>query len=974
MKNQYGFKELLRRTVPEAGAEARIYEHALTGARLLSMVTKDENKVFGINFRTPPQNSTGLPHILEHSVLCGSAKYPVKEPFVELLKGSLQTFLNAMTFPDKTCYPVGSANLQDFYNLVDVYLDAVFHPRLTADVLRQEGWRYELASPRASLEYKGVVYGEMKGAYSSPDSLLSEYSQHALFPDTPYGLDSGGDPERIPDLTFEQFEAFHHSRYHPSNAWTFFYGDDDPERRLEILDAYFSNYIHSAAATAVPLQPPFAAPVRLEFPYAAGETGDGARGYCTVNYALPEATDVETNLALQVLEHILIGLPSSRLRQALMASGLGEDLAGVGLENELRQLYFSVGLKGMNPTDADMVEALITDTLAEMAQGIAPRDIEAALNTVEFDLRENNTGSYPRGLSIMLRALSTWLHGGDPLALVAFEAPLHTLKDRVARGEPVFEDLLRRHFLNNPHRARVVLTPDPTLGETIRQRELDRLQTVRQGLDAEQLRSLAAETRAQKKRREAPDAPEALATIPRLRLSDLPRWNQRIPLEVYKRGESLTLFHELPTNGLVYLDLGFDLRRVPDRLLPLVPVFGRALIEMGSAKEDYAELLNRVARKTGGVEPQTLALPVRDSEESACKLFLRGKATREHARELVDILMDMVFMTAFDNPERFSQIVSEAKARAEERLIPGGHGAVAARLRARARQGGVHTAYLVAEQLSGLSQLLALRELSVRLDTDYASVLDDLNEIRACLLCMDALMINLTAEGSGFEAVLPELTRFIHALPKFCRPRAQRGIPEFTEREALLVPAQVGYVGKGVRLAALTEGGIPAPLAALAVTKYLSNGYLWDRVRVQGGAYGAFCLYDRLAQTLAFVSYRDPNLDATLEAYDKAGGYLRRLKLSKDELEKSIIGAIGEMDTYLLPDAKGFTSMVRFMTGEDEEYRQQLREAVLGCTEKDFHLFADAAAALAEKGHVVYLGPESALKGSKLEFERTRAL
>ncbi|MBU1249447.1 MAG: insulinase family protein, partial [Proteobacteria bacterium] len=513
----HGFKCILETEVAEYASTARIYEHAATGGRLLSMENKDENKVFGISFRTPPADSTGLPHILEHSVLCGSEKYPVKEPFVELLKGSLQTFLNALTFPDKTCYPVASTNHQDFNNLVDVYLDAVFFPRLTPDTLKQEGWHFEPGpnfEADGELVYKGVVFNEMKGAYSSPDGLLSEHTQNSLFPDNCYSLDSGGDPAVIPELTFEQFEDFHRRYYHPSNAWAFFYGDDDPEQRLKALDAYFSRFERSVPSPEIALQPPLAAPVRLVKPYAASE-GD-SQAMFTMNFGLPETADPNLNLRLDVLEHILIGLPSSPLRKALLDSGLGEDLTGVGLETDLRQMYFSVGLKGIEEADIAEAETVIEQVLVDLADSVHPHDIEAGINSLEFDLRENNTGSYPRGLSLMFRALSTWLYGNDPLALLAFEAPLAKLKKEVDDGKPVFEKLIRTHLLENTHRSVVILRPDPELAGQQAAEEAARLRKAAEAMDKDGLARVAVEAQALHDQQGRHDSPEALATIPRL--------------------------------------------------------------------------------------------------------------------------------------------------------------------------------------------------------------------------------------------------------------------------------------------------------------------------------------------------------------------------------------------------------------------------------------------------------------------------
>ncbi|NJM36219.1 MAG: hypothetical protein HC850_17705 [Rhodomicrobium sp.] len=435
--------------------------------------------MFGASFRTPPQDSTGIAHILEHSVLCGSRKYPVKAPFLELLKGSLNTFLNAMTYPDKTVYPVASTNLQDFYNLVDVYLDAVFHPRITPEILQQEGWHYELETPDAPLTFKGVVFNEMKGVYSSPESRVSSLSGRSLYPDTIYGIDSGGDPREIPDLTYENFKAFHERYYHPSNARLFFYGDDDPEKRLEILDRVLSEFAPARYGSQVPLQPRFDAPRKLEYTIpASADDADKKRARLTVNWMLDEVADAETELALSILNYTLAGTPASPLRKALIDSRLGEDVTGMGLSTSLRQMKFGAGLKGIDAADADKVEALILGTLERLAkEGIDPATVEAAINTVEFRLRENNTGSFPRGISVMLRALQAWNYDRDPIAPLLWSGPLDAIKVRLARGERVFEPLIEAQLLDNPHRTTVLFKPDPE--QTAREAREERTASMR---------------------------------------------------------------------------------------------------------------------------------------------------------------------------------------------------------------------------------------------------------------------------------------------------------------------------------------------------------------------------------------------------------------------------------------------------------------------------------------------------------------
>lgn len=967
----FGFTKIREMEIAELASTAIVYRHDKTGARVLSMINEDENKVFGISFRTPPEDSTGVAHILEHSVLCGSDKYPVREPFVELLKGSLQTFLNALTFPDKTCYPVASANVQDFYNLIDVYLDAVFHPRLTENTLKQEGWHYELESPDRDMTYKGVVFNEMKGAYSSPDSQLYEHSQQSLFPEITYGLDSGGDPAVIPDLTFDKFMAFHRDHYHPSNGYAFFYGDDDPGKRLEILDAVFSQYEPiEVAKTRVPLQPRFAEAKSVRKGYPASDRL--AKGMFTVNWLLAETADANLNLALHILEHILIGLPSSPLKKALTDSGLGDDLAGVGLEADMRQMFFSVGLKGMHPSNAVKVESIIFHTIKELVDnGIDARDIEAAVNSVEFSLRENNTGSYPRGLSLMFQALSTWLYDddeteGDPLALLPFEKPLANIKAWLENGDRIFEELLARLFLHNPHRTTVLLEPDHKLARTQAKAESDRLKAAKKAMSPEGIQAVIDDAAELKRLQAEPDAPEALKTIPRLSVADLPAENRPIPTEVRTLGGRELLFHDLATNGIAYLDFGFDLSVIPDGLLPYAGIFGRALTESGTAKRDYVDLSQRIARTSGGIWAQPFASPIRDSKDAAARLFLRTKATGERLADTCEIVSEILTKAKLDNKERIGRIVSEARARAEQRLVPSGHMVVATRLRAR-----THAAYAMDEAMTGLTNLLFLRDLEKRIEDDFRKVAKDLEQFRKLLLNQGTLIMNATMDQDLFALAESEMASVVEALPADGPAQAPRAIPSLPAREGLAIPAQVNYVGKGC---GLTEHGITLTGAAQVVNKLVRTGYLWEKVRVQGGAYGAFCIMDRLAGALAFVSYRDPNVADTVQAFDGVADYLEAMHIDADELEKSVIGAIGEIDAYQLPDAKGFTALGRHLTNQDDAYLQTVREQALSASENDFRELAQAVRVVAQNGDICVLGDSLAMENSGLDLDIKQVL
>ena len=965
MTTTHGFELVREQALTEINSTARLYRHARTGAELLSLLADDENKVFGISFATPPTDSTGVAHILEHSVLCGSAKYPIKEPFVELMKSSLNTFLNAMTFPDKTCYPVASQNVQDFYNLIDVYLDAVFFPRLTPQIFQQEGWHYELEAREAPLTYKGVVFNEMKGNYSSPDSMLRELSQQSLYPDITYGLDSGGDPRHIPDLTYAQLKAFHQRHYHPSNAKLFFYGDDDPDERLRRLDACLGAFVSIDVDAGVPLQPRFAAPKRLTRTYAAGAADEQPEGpaketMLTVNWMFDEVRDIETALAFDILEYILIGTAASPLYKALIDSRLGSALTGGGLDDGLRQPMFSIGLKGIDPNDADKVERLIADTLGTLAaQGIDPMTVAAALNTVEFRLRENNTGSFPRGIVFMLRALGSWLYGRDPLPPLAFEAPLAAVKARVAGGERYFEKLIDRLFIANPHRTALILRPDREQAEREAKEEAARLARERARMSDTDLDAVVEATRALKLAQETPDSPAALATIPSLRLADLPRANKLVPLEATQLRDAPVLYHDLFTNGVIYLDVCFDLHTLPTELLPYVSLFGRALLETGVGKDDFVRLSQRIGRATGGIHPTRWTSTVPGAEHCAAWLCLRAKALPDQAPELMAILRDVLTSARLDNRDRFRQLVLEEKAAVESRLVPAGSSYVDRRLRSY-----FHEADSAEEQMSGISYLFFLRRLAGAVEADWEAVLAALERIRKMLFDRAALLCNVTAEAAHWSRLQPLLADFISGLPRAGAAPAPWQVADGPLYEGLVIPAKVNYVGKGADLYKL---GVKPSGANLVVRRYLRTTWLWEKIRVQGGAYGGQCMLDRFSGGFTFVSYRDPNLLGTLDTYDRTASFLRGAELSDSELDRNIIGTIGEVDTYRLPDAKGFTSMQRHLIGDSDDARQRMREEILSTTAADIRNFADALTQVAAQGRVVVLGSEQAIATANAE-------
>ena len=956
MTLQHGFELIREESIAELNTVARRYRHAQSGADLLSLINSDENKVFGITFPTPPPDSTGIAHILEHCVLGGSRKYPLKEPFVQLVKGSLKTFLNAMTYPDRTVYPVASANLQDFYNLVDVYLDAVLHPLITPHHLDQEGWHYELASVDAPLAYKGVVFNEMKGAYSSPDSLLYRATQQALFPDNVYGLDSGGDPAVIPQLTYEQFVNFHRRYYHPSNALIYFYGDDDPTERLRLLDAYLADFHAQPPAPPVAPQPRFATPQRITRPYGVDAAGDQApKAHVQVAWLLPAGEDADLVMGLSLLSYALVGTQASPLRKALIDSGLGEDVTGGGFSATLAEMTFGAGLKGITPGQDEAVEQVILTALARLAdEGIESDMVEAAFNTFEFSLRENNTGSSPRGLSVMFRSLRNWLYGRNPLEPLAFEGPLAAVRHQLDSNPTYLQDLIRANLLENPHRVTVVLTPDPEYNAQRAAEEQARLDAARADMGQADLEAIVANTRELKRRQETPDTPEQLALLPTLKLRDLEPTVKPIPTAVSDLQGGTLLYHDLFTNGIVYLDLGFDLHGLDPALLPYAQLFTQALVEIGTETESYVKLSQRIGRTTGGIYPSIFAATPRHDPQGTAWLMLHGKSTLSQAPAMLDILRDILLTVKLDNRDRLRQMALKSKARAEAGLTPGGHSVVDGRLRA-----GFSTASWAAEQMSGLDNLFFLRRFTTELEQDWPGVLAKLEAVRQQIINRQAMLANVTLDQESWREFAPRLDALVAALPSHTPSRIAWAVPPVVGHEGLSVPAQVNYVGKGANLYDL---GYAYDGSIHVISNHLRTSYLWDKVRVQGGAYGAFCRFNQNTGVLTYLSYRDPNLLGTLEVYDRAPEFLRSLDLSDDDLTKSIIGAIGILDAYQLPDAKGYTALTRYLVGESDEARQATRDQVLGTTAADFRAFADVLDEVRRAGRVVVLGAGDALQ------------
>jgi len=984
-------------SVDEYGLQGVLYKHRKSGAEVVSIAAPDDNKVFGITFRTPPKDSTGVPHVLEHSVLCGSQKFPVKEPFVDMLRGSLQNFLNAFTYPDRTCYPVASTNTKDFYNLVHVYLDAVLHPRAVSDpqVLQQEGWHYELEGddPSGALSIKGVVYNEMKGVYSSPDSLLNRAAQRALFPDNAYAVDSGGDPRNIPDLTFDQFRSFHSFYYHPSNSRVFFYGDDDPLQRLELLDEYLKEFDSvSTDSSRVQLQPKLSALKRVEVSFPISPEAE-LKHMLTVNWVLNHsAMKPKDALALGMLDYLLLGTSSSALKKALIESNLGESVVGGGLSDELLQSTFSVGLKGVNQENIAKVEELIRITLERFAkEGFSPEDIQAAVNSYEFRLREFNTGGFPKGLSVMLGMMREWVYGRNPVDGVRFEEPLRELKAQLARGEPVFQNLLKSCLVENTHKVVVEMRPDTELEEKHIAEENAMLTKIKAGMSEAQLKNVVEEAQRLREAQEAPDSPEARATLPRLDLSDISRTGREHPIEVMSKeslarvgiSDATVLQHDLDTAGILYADVAFDYSMVDREDLELMPLFTKMLMESGTSDCDLATMTRRIATSTGGIgvslhsDLKSSGNKISSGDQALVYLLLRGKAVSENIPVLFNLFGEIILTANLSNQQRAVELLREIKAKKESAILSSGHAFAAARL-------GSRHSFLghLNEVTAGLTSVRAAGTLLEHASSNWPALEARLQRMRNAIVQRgsDSLIVNLTGNKNLLTSALPSVKAFVDTLPVRATTTTTTASANVVKEwkkpddvapinEGFVIPSQVNYVGMGGPI--LVPGSTVKGSYAVAA-RHLSTGHLWDQVRVVGGAYGGFGRFSEASGRFVYLSYRDPNCIDTINVYESSPDALTETELSSEDLLQAVIGAVGDLDAPLSADHRGFVSLVQYLNGQTPADRQRWRSEVLATQGSDFHEFAEHLRKLRETGSIVVFGTQSAIDSanSKLPVNR----
>ena len=941
--------------VDEISAKTYEFEHIKTGAKLFYVDTDDDNKVFYIGFRTPPKDDTGVAHIVEHSVLCGSKKYPLKEPFVELVKGSLNTFLNAMTYPDKTVYPVASRNAKDFRNLQDVYLDAVFNPAMltTPEILMQEGWHYEIENADAPLKYSGVVYNEMKGALSSADDILSDKLQRATFPQNCYGYQSGGDPEAIPNLTQKDFVAFHQKFYHPSNSYIYLYGDVDIAEQLAYLDReYLSAFDKISVDSAIDFHPAFDSMKRVAEVYPIGEEESAVeKSFLSLNLVVGDTLDTLTNLGLEILTHALFLSPAAPLRKALIDSGLGKDV-DAGLEDDLRQPTFTITMTGSEIDRVEKFYTLLTDELKRLVtNGIDKTLLQASINLMEFRLREADFGLAPKGLIYGLRLLKTWLYGGDPNAYLRYEDDLAAVK----RGldERYFENIIQKYFLDNPHKVLMTLAPDKSFAKKRDAAQAEKLAAIKNTLSPAQIEDIIETTRRLKIRQQSPDSPEALKTIPILKREDLRKEAEHLPLQFRDLDGTRILFSNVDTHGIIYLTFYFDAGRVPQDKLFHAYLLANLLGNIDTREHSYEELAILTNLNVGGLGMSLRA----DSENGkpnsfAPRMKVYVKALKSKLAEMCDILAEIFNKTVFTNKKRLRELIEQDQIGFELSLQNMAPAIISAQLSAYQTKTGAYNAASLLPYNKFLKDLLA------DFDNRFDELVDDLYDVYERLVNRNGLIVSVTAPNDLYREFRPHLSELLKSITVEEFVREHYSFPCKSRNEGLYSQSRVQYVGKGANF---IELGHEYNGALGIMETILRYEYFWTKIRVQGGAYGAFANFNR-AGNLFFGSYRDPNLTQTIDTFNGTADFLANFNVSDREMDKYIIGTLSKSDKPLTPSLKGQLAAEFCLNNVTYADRQKSRDEILSARQEDIRALSKLVADCMNQNSVCVFGNEEVIK------------
>lgn len=952
-----------KKEIKEINNELYFFKHKKSGAELLYFKNDDRNKVFTIGFKTLPEDSCGTPHILEHSVLNGSRKYPIKEPFMELIKGSLKTFLNAMTASDKTMYPVASTNEKDFLNLMDVYLDAVLFPQIydTEEIFLQEGWHHEIFNKEDDVIFNGVVYNEMKGAFSSPESIIYRKIQSVLNPDNCYSFESGGDPDVIPELTYEKFLDFHRKYYHPSNSYISLYGDLDLEAALKKIDnEYLSEFDLLEIDTKIPEQEAFLEPIEVQDYYPVGESDSlENKTYFVNGYSVGHIKDATTNMGLGLLSNILVDMEGAPLKEALLEANLGQDVLSV-YDNSVLQPVLSFLVKNTNESAKDKIKQVIHDTLSKLfIEGIDKKLIEAVVNTYEFQVREADTRHFPKGLFYQMRAFNGWMHCDDPTSYLEFEDRLNFIKNAV--DERYFENLIQEYLLNNNHQAVIMLLPKKGLTEEKNQALKESLAEFKKTLSKKDLKELIAKNEKLRLRQQTPDSEEDLAKIPHLELSDISPEPLPIDFTTSDKESYKYLEVDLPTNKISYVRFDFDAKVLKKEDWNWLGLLAGLLKKVDTANYSYIQLSNEIHINLGEFSTDCdIVAAQKDRNEYQISLKVFAKTLLSKVEVLPDLLEEILLHSKFDNKKRIQQVIRESKSRLEMMFMQAGHAVAITQGRAQLR-----VEYSFVNETSNYKYYKFLCDLDKNFEAKFATIQTKLEEVRKSIF-RQGYRLGLAGEKQDNELVLKVLSRFTDKLPQ--AEKIEHIIDFVKEKQnlALTAPINVQYTGL---ICDYEEAGIKYAGSSAVLSNVLATEFLYNNIRVQGGAYGAiFAMGD--GGHFSLVSYRDPNLARTYKVYEGIPEFIANYNGTREELTKQIIGSIASIDTPLGPRAKLDVASVFDSANITPERRMKIRTELLNTTVEDIRSYADKFKVALENGIKVTTGSNAKIEEDKQFFDK----
>lgn len=955
--------------VEDVQSDGFILRHKKSGARIAILSNNDDNKVFYIGFRTPPEDETGVPHIIEHTTLCGSKKFPVKDPFIELAKGSLNTFLNAMTYPDKTVYPVASCNDQDFKNLMDVYLDAVFNPNITKyeEIFKQEGWHYELTGKDDELKINGVVYNEMKGAYSSPDEVLSSQIYRSLFPDNTYSKDSGGNPEYIPKLTYEAYLDFYHKYYHPSNSYIYLYGDMDVVERLEWLDKeYLSLYDYKKVNSEINKQPAFDEIKNVEAQYSItmDDTQEN-KTYLSYNRVVGDTLDEMLYQAFDVLDYALVSSPGAPVKQALIDAGIGDDVYG-SYDAGILQPVFSFVAKNANASQADEFESIIENTLKEVVKtGINKEALLAGINSSEFKFREADFGQFPKGLLFGLNCLDSWLFD-DMKPFIHLECLGTFAKLRKAVDTDYFEKLIQEYLLDNTHGSSVTVKPKRGLGNEREETLAKELSDYKASLSDEEIKKLIEDTEHLKKYQEEPSSDEDLRKLPMLTRADMKKNAMPFSNIEDELLDVKVVRHDIESNGIDYISFLFDAGDFAQSELGYLGFFTNALGLVSTEKYSYTDLANATNIYTGGISTGTASHPdIKDRNNFVFKFEVKLKVLEKNLDKALELMEQMLLSSDFTDTKRLGELVAQIKARLQANLSSSGH------LVAAMRSMSSFSRYaLYQDELKGVAFYRSICRIEKELLESPKSVSDKLAAIAKKLFARNRMLISFTGNNKAYGNAKPSLEKVIAGFNKMSAVGNQAEVHFNTAKEAFIDASQIQYVAKTGDF--ICEGyEYTGALRLLRII--LSYDYLWINVRVKGGAYGCMNTFLRSGESY-FVSYRDPNLSDTLDVYDRIPEYIKSFSPDERDMTKYIIGTFSALDTPMNPEAKGSRSLSAYLEGITYEQIQKERNEILNAQPEDIRRLADLVEAVLKKDSICVIGNENMIKESAGLFENVEKL